>query len=376
MAAPPEPPRRVFVVLDDGLGGGMLSTAVDAFLVTLILVNVAAVVLETVPDIRERHDELLTTIELFSVAVFTVEYLVRLWVAPEHPLYRQHGPAGGRMRYSVSLGAMIDLVAIAPFYLAFFITGDLRILRLFRLVRFLKLARYSAGLRPLMHALQREWRALVATTVVIACLILTAATFLYYTEHLAQPEDFGSIPAAMWWAVATLTTVGYGDVVPVTALGKFMGGVVMLFGLAMLALPIGIMATAFGQEIHRREFVVNWAMVAKVPLFAELDAEAISEVMTLLDAQTVPPGHVVARGGERAGSMYFIVTGSVETEFEGEKFKFGTGDFFGEGALYREARRLVTFTALEKTSLMVLGHNELETLMLRRPDIAGTPRSA
>ena len=133
----------------------------------------------------------------------------------------------------------------------------------------------------------------------MAGLVLVAAAIMYAAERNAQPDVFGSIPQALWWAVVTLTTVGYGDVVPLDRGRKILGGVVMLFGLAMFALPLGIVATAFVQEVHRREFVVTWSMVARVPLFSTLDASEIAEIMNLLKAQTVPPGGMIVRRGDR-----------------------------------------------------------------------------
>ena len=187
-------------------------------------------------------------------------------------------------------------------------------LALLRLVRFFKLARYSSGLTSLLEAIYSERHALVATLLILSGLVLTMASFMYLAERDAQPDRFGTIPDAMWWAIVTLTTVGYGDVVPITPLGKVIGGLAAIMGVAMLALPVGIVATAFSDVIHRRQFVVTWSMVAKVPIFRSLDATAIAEIMQLLHSRTAQKGDVVARRGEQADAMYFIVRGEVEVE--------------------------------------------------------------
>jgi voltage-gated potassium channel len=174
----------------------------------------------------------------------------------------------------------------------------------------------------------------------------------------------------MWWAIVTLRTIGYGDVVPVTALGRVVASVTIFLGLIMVALPIGIVATAFAEEIHRRDFVVTWGMVARVPLFAELQATDIADIMRLLRAQQVEAGDVIARRGEPAHSMYFIAAGEVEIELKHERVRLGAGHFFGEIAALRRTRRSATVTAVMRTSLFVLDAHDLHVLMDREPRIA------
>ena len=163
---------------------------------------------------------------------------------------------------------------------------DLRVLRVLRLFRLLKLVRYSPALQTLGRVLADEYRALLGALLVILVLLLFASTAMYFLERGAQPDKFGSIPAAAWWALATLTTVGYGDIVPVTPLGKLLGGVVMLLGVGMIALPVAIIATGFSQESSRHQFVVTWSMVARVPLFATMDESEIAEITKLLYTRT------------------------------------------------------------------------------------------
>lgn len=362
--------RRVYRVLDEGVAGDPISRWVDRALVILIIFNVLAVVLESAQEISAAYGSWFRWFEIVSVAIFSVEYALRVWVAPEYWPGNTPNKWRARLAWMKTPAALIDLAAIAPFYLSLFLPFDLRFLRIFRLVRFLKLARYSAGLRSLARAVYAERRALAASFIIMVGLILTSASLAYLAENAAQPDKFGSIPAAMWWAVATLTTVGYGDVVPVTAFGKLLGGFVMLIGFATFALPVGIVATAFSSEIHRRDFVVTWTMIARVPLFGELDAGEIADIMSLLHARTAIAGEVIARKGDPAHSMYFIVNGAVQVDLESGPVTLSEGDFFGEVALLRKATRSATVTASVRTSLLVLDADALHALMDRQPDIA------
>ena len=269
-------------------------------------------------------------IELVTVSVFTIEYALRLWVAPLHPPFRRLNFFRAAFKQAISLPALIDLLTILPFYLALVSPADLRVFIVFRIIRFLKIARYSPGIRSLYEAIINERRALLACLVILASLILASASVMHLVEHQAQPEKFGTIPDAMWWAVVTLTTVGYGDAVPITALGKFIAGLIAIMGLGILALPVGIIATSFAEVIHRRDFVVTWGMVSRVPLFRELDADDVAQIMRFLRSHTAEPGEIVVRRGDIGHSMYFIASGQIELERPNhEKALIGEGDFFG-----------------------------------------------
>ena len=363
--------QRLFQILEQGTQNDVASRIVDRILITLIVLNVVVVVLETVDSLYAVWRPWFLAVEILSVAVFTLEYVLRLWVADEHILFREKGPILARVRYMLTPAAIIDLLAILPSYAGLFVpAADLRFLRLFRLVRFLKLARYSPGINSLMLAMRSEMRALLAALVVMVGLALIGASTMYLLERHIQPEHFGSIPAALWWAVSTLTTVGYGDVVPVTPAGKVLGGVMMFFGLGMFALPIGIIATAFAQEVHRRDFVVRWGMVARAPLFEHLSANEIAEVMKLLQSQSFRAGGLIVAKGEPAHSMYFITAGAVEIDLKDGPVLLETGAFFGEIALMRKAQRSATVRAAEDTQLLVLDATDFHHLMEKQPKIA------
>jgi voltage-gated potassium channel len=364
--------HRVYQVLEQGAVGDLLSVAVDRFLVALILINLVAVALESLPQLATRYALLFAAIEIVSLIVFTAEYFLRLWTAVEHGPHRHLKATRARLKYALSPAGLIDLVAVLPFWFAMLVPDALRVILVFRIVRFLKIARYSPAMRSLLDVLYRERRALFGSFTILLGTALVAAALMYLAERHAQPDKLGTIPDAMWWAIITLSTIGYGDVVPVTVLGKLIAVVSVFLGMIMIALPVGIIATAFAEQIHRREFIVTWGMIARVPLFAELDAGEISDVMQLLRAQRAEAGEVIVRAGDPAHSMYFIASGEVEIAVKGKKdtLRLGVGQFFGEVAVLRRARRSATVTALTRTSLLVLAAQDLHALMQRDPRIA------
>ncbi|MDX1606018.1 MAG: ion transporter [Candidatus Competibacterales bacterium] len=221
-------------------------------LMVLIGLNVVAVTLESVPALDARFHRQFVIFEVFSIAVFTLEYGLRVWSCIDRSDWHDHHPVRGRIRFMLTPFALIDLIAILPFYLGFVVGHDLRFLRVLRLVRLFKLTRYSIAMQALLEALQDEADSLAAALFLLCVLFVLASGGIYLIEHEVQPQEFGSIPAAMWWAMATLTTVGYGDVVPMTALGKFFGGCITVIGVGMVALPAGIIASGFSEHLRRR----------------------------------------------------------------------------------------------------------------------------
>jgi voltage-gated potassium channel len=362
--------RRIFEILEHGAAGGRASWWVGSALIGLIIVNLLAVVLGSLPDIARDYANSLAVIEYISIVVFSIEYALRLWVAVEHETGTSAHPLRARIAYATSLNGIIDLVAIVPFVLGFFLPADLRAFLVFRIFRFLKLARYSVGVRSLLDAIHEERRPLGGCVLIFAGAALVAASLMYLVEHDAQPEKFGSIPQALWWAVSTLGTTGYGDVVPITPLGKVINGLTIMCALVMIALPVGIVATAFSQNIHRRDFIVTWGMVARVPLFAGLKASEIADICRLLRTETAEAGAIVTRRGDPAHSMYFVASGGVEIELPDGEVAMGAGQFFGEIAVLRRARRSATVRAVERTRLLVLDARDFRTLVSAQPDLA------
>src|SRR6266700_1992779 len=362
--------RRLYEILAHGTIGDRTAVMVSRLIVILIVINLVAMILDSVPALQAQYGPLFFAVEVLSLVAFTIEYGLRVWVAAEHAPNRHASERKARWKFVSSPLGVIDLLAVLPFWLALVLPADLRVFLVFRMVRFLKLARYSPAMRSLLDALNNERRALFGCFVILLGATLVTASIMHVVEGHAQPDKFGTIPDAMWWAIVTLGTIGYGDVVPVTVLGRLVASVTIFVGLVMVALPIGIVATAFSEQIHRRDFVVTWGMVARVPLFAELKASDIADIMRLLRAQQVEAGVVIARRGEPAHAMYFIAAGEVEIELKTKRVRLAAGQFFGEIAALRRARRSATATAVTRASLLVLDAHDLHALMDREPRIA------
>ncbi len=244
--------RRTFELLNLGSGSDRLSLSMDWLLISLILLNVVANVVESVPEIGQAYMPWFHGFELFSVAIFSVEYVLRLVCCIEGDDPRFHHPVRGRLRWATSPLAITDLLAIVPFYLSAFVAIDLRMLRVLRLLRIFKLAHYFSALNVLLDVIRTERHAFGAAYFIVVLGLILAASGVYVFEHAAQPEALGSIPAAIWWSVSTLTTVGYGDVTPVTLGGKIFGTVVMILGVGTVAVPTGLLATGFALELRKR----------------------------------------------------------------------------------------------------------------------------
>ena len=326
--------------------------------------------LETVPVLQTRYDSLFTAIEIFSLVVFTVEYGLRIWVSVEHAPYRHLSPRFPRLRFILSTFELVDLMAVLPFWMAFFVPAEFRVILVFRVIRFLKLTRYSPGMRSLLDAIYAERRALFGCMVIFIGATLVSATIMYFIERHAQPGKFGTIPDAMWWAIVTLSKIGYGDVVPVTAAGKLLATITIFMGLVIVALPVGIMATAFADQIHRRDFVITWGMVARVPLFADLRGSDIAHIMQLLRAQQVEAGATIVRRGESAHSMYFVADGEVEIELKDRRNSTWRRPFLRRDSGVATGSQVRNSDRAERTSLLVLDADDLHALMNREPRIA------
>lgn len=228
---------------------------VNLFIVGLIALNSLAIILHSVPEIRD-HPRLATIFidfEIFSVIVFTIEYLLRVWASIESEHY-QH-PVWGRVKFIFSAWALVDLLAILPFYLTLFTTdfGLIRMLRILRVVRLYRLTKYSHALNMIKTAINYTKEELILSYTFLLFAMLISSSIIYYLEHPVQPEAFPSIPASLWWGVVTMTTLGYGDVYPITVLGKIFGGFVAILGVALFSLPTGILASGFIEQINDKK---------------------------------------------------------------------------------------------------------------------------
>lgn len=242
--------RRIWEIVEAARPGDVASRRFDLFILALIGLNVAAVVLESVRAIAERFGAAFGLFGAFSVLVFVGEYAARLWSCVEDP--RSPGGLRGRLRYALRPLALVDLIAIVPF-LATLGTADMRVLRavrLFRLVWLLKAGRYLPALTLLRRVVHAKREELIMSTALTSVLLIVASSLIYFAEGAAQPDKFSSIPASMWWAVATLTTVGYGDVYPVTVLGRVAAGFLALLGIGLFALPTAILGSGLVEAVQ------------------------------------------------------------------------------------------------------------------------------
>ena len=341
-------------------------------IISIIIIDVLAMILASVPEFDARFGWAFTIVKIAAVAVFGLEYLARLWSVVGHS-QRKKSPARDRIEYALSSLGIIDLLAFLPAAIAL-VAGSRSTLVLLGVLPFFKLVRYSPAMRSLLAALHAERRTLFGCLVILAGAVLVFASLLYAIEHDVQPDKLGTIPQAMWWAIVTLGTVGYGDVVPVTPLGKLVSVFAIIGGLTMIALPVAIISTAFADEVRRRDFVVTWAMLARVPLFSHLSATEIADIMRLLRAQTIESGDILVRRGDVASSMYFITAGEVEIELPNRRVRLSDGTFFGEIALLHRTKRSGTVTAMRKTRLLALDAQDFHALIERMPTLAAHVR--
>ena len=245
---------RTFELLNPATFGDQTSRLWDQFFSVLILLNVVAVTLESVEALHEKYDQIFHYFELFSILIFTVEYSLRVWVAPLKYENRVAASYSARVKYIFSLNGIIDLLSIIPFYLQFMLPGlDLRILRTLRLLRILKLSTYNSALSDLIEAIREERRSFIAAGYIFVVMFIIASSLIYFAEHQKHPTHFNSIPDSMYWALITLTTVGYGDVTPVTALGKLISVISAMGGVIVVALLTGIIASSFSLQMERRK---------------------------------------------------------------------------------------------------------------------------
>lgn len=245
--------KRTWEIVEAAKAGDTASRVFDISILLLIFLNVLAVIVGSVHSIQVRWGVFLGAFEVLSVVVFTVEYVARLWSCTVDP--RFSGRIGGRIRLALRAMSIIDLLAILPFYLPF-CGADLRVLRVLRLLRILrvaKIARYYASLDLIKHVFQSRKEELLLTSALMGLLLVVSSSVLYYCENAVQPDTFSSIPATLWWAVATLTTVGYGDMYPVTILGKFFASIIAILGIGMFALPTGIIGAGFVEAIQKKK---------------------------------------------------------------------------------------------------------------------------
>ncbi len=326
----------------------------------LTTVGVVAAVIDTSREIGAREHLVLLAIVVAVAVCFAAEFMLRLW--------RAEGRLERRAYLTCSDG-VIDFAAAIALPLGWLLVSDPRDVTLFAVVWALRYIRHTTGLDLLWRILRRSRTALFSVAAIFIVIFLVAATLGYVFERDAQPETFGSVPRAMWWAIVTLTTTGYGDLVPTTLWGRFLASWLMIGGIVMFALQAGIIASAFAEELQRRHFLHTWDLVTTVPFFQELGAAAIADIVRLLQARDVAAGTVIMRRGEPGDAMYFIVSGEATVLLSPEPIQLGPGSFFGEMALLFGMPRSATVVATAPSVLLVLDIADFRELAGRRPEL-------
>ena len=340
----------------------------------MVAAGVGIMLADTVVPWRQAYDDALDAGFQIVCAFFFAEYVLRLWAAPGAPGATHHAKWRARLAWARSLGGVCDFLGALPGVLD--IVFDPRYASLFGFIWVFKLVRYSPGLVSLERVIGNARHALLSVLLGFGILLLLAASLAYLLERSTQPDAFGSIPAALWWAIVTMTTTGYGDVIPQTVLGRMLSGIVMVSGILVFALWAGILAMGFAEETRRREFLRTWDLVAKVPFFHDVGAAAIADVAQLLRPRDYPAGAVVVRRGERGDCMYFVASGEVEIRLRPESIRLAPGDFFGELALLTGDPRNATIVAVRQSTLLRLDIVDFRHLLGRQPELARIIRAA
>jgi len=365
--------KGLYEIVEGGHYGSARGQLFDAFIGVVVLVAVTVTVLSTEP----KFADLLPTferIEWACVVIFLFEYVSRVLVCPDDRQDRYGDGWRGRMRYMLTPMAIIDLLAFAPMLLALFVHIDSDYFLLLRLLRLFKLLRYFSAFETLAVVLSNERKPMLASGILMIILLIMMSTLGYLVERGAQPDAFGSVPQAMWWGIVTLATIGYGDMVPQTVLGKVIGGLTSILGLGMFALPAGIVASGFAEEMRRRNFMVTWTLVSSVPFFEHLPASRIAVIASSLEPRSASRGEAIIRKGDPADGMYFLIEGECDVMIGDKPIRLRDGDFFGEMALLSDRPRSASIVAQGFTRLLKLRVDHFHRLMANHPDLAAAMR--
>jgi voltage-gated potassium channel len=332
--------------------------------------GIAIMMVVTVRPLEAAYGEAMAAGFYVVAAFFLVEYVLRLIAAPEAPGGEHRGALRAQLHWALSLGGLFDLAAVLPGIIAL-LYGPAA--TLFGFIWAFKYVRYSAGLASLGRVISHARHALLSVLLGFSIVLLAAASLAYLLERHAHPGDpnaFASIPAALWWGIETMTTTGYGDVVPHTFAGRALSGVVMVGGILIFALWTGILVNGYAEELRRRDFLRTWDLVAKVPFFHNISAALIAEVARLLRPRDYADRAVIMRRGEPGECMYFVVEGEVEIQLQSGPIFLGPGQFFGERALVTGEPRNATVAASQPCTLLVLDIVDFHELLARQPELA------
>jgi voltage-gated potassium channel len=358
---------RVTTDIFDENGVSRLSWAYRMVEAAAVIIGVGAMIAGTEPTLPPYWDHISLVTDIFVLGFFTLDWLARLWIMP---LKVEGIPVSqARWRWLTSRASIIGLLCFVPMTFGEIIDHsqtDAPILAILWVARF---AHYSKGIDMLFAVFQRERQAMSAIMLLFFSVLLAGGVLEYLAERGNDPDQFNSVGQTLWWAITTLTTTGYGDMVPKTGLGRLIAGGMMISGLIVFGLLAGVLATGFAQEMRRRDFLRNWDLVAQVPLFHDVGAGTIADLANLLRPRELPARSVVARRGAPGDCMFFIVNGEVEIQVEPKPVKLTGGDFFGEMALVTGATRNATVVTTEATRLLVLDIADFRALASEKPEL-------
>jgi voltage-gated potassium channel len=328
-----------------------------------VATGIAMMVVLTVVPAYEAAHHWVDAVLWACLVYFVFEWVVRL----RHAVLSQRG-----WTYALSFRGLVDAAAGLAVPVALVCGVEHKTAWLLGVLWVLKVVPGIPGLRQLRRVLVVESGPLLSVLVIFLMVVFLASVAEYFLEHDVQPATFGSVPAALWWAVVTLTTTGYGDAVPITPLGRIVAAMVMICGLGVFGLWTGILATGFAAETRRDNFLKTWESVSKVPFFANLGPAAIADVTHMLRTMDLPARTMIIRKGQQGDCMYFIASGEVEVDLPGKKVALGEGAFFGEMALLGNNMRGANVTTTKVSRLLVLDLVDFRLLMARHPDLAET----
>jgi voltage-gated potassium channel len=356
----PEPPALpVFAQFLRATAGRNMTKAAYA----AVAIGVATMVLLTINPAYEAAHHWVDGVLWACLAFFAFEWVVRI----RHALRTGRGLA-----YLLAGRGLLDAACALAVPIALLCGANSKTAWLLAVLWLVKVITGVPGLRQLRRVLVLESGPLLSVLAIFLIVLFLGSVAEYFLERDAQPNTFDSIPAALWWAVTTLTTTGYGDVVPITPLGRIVAAMVMISGLGVFGLWTGILATGFAAETRRDNFLKTWESVSKVPFFASLGPSAIADVTHMLRTIDLPPRAMIIRKGQQGDCMYFIASGEVEVDLPGKKVQLGEGAFFGEMALLGNNVRNANITTTRLSKLLVLDLVDFRLLMARHPDLVET----
>jgi voltage-gated potassium channel len=372
-AAPPSRTARIVAVLATMLDRRSMSARARLYRraeATLILIGLLAMIVMTTLSIADAARSLASGVLIVIMVLFLIDAAVRLALSRAITAHeRLETEDGDTARWIGTAWGALDVLTILPMAIAaplYWTPSGAPLLASLWLLRF---ARYSRGGRILATVILREREPILGVLLLFGMVLTGGAVLGYLAERHAQPAVFTSVGASLWWAITTLTTTGYGDMVPVTPLGRMVGGAVMIGGLGTISLLAGILATGFAAELKRTEFLRSWDMISKVSFFENAGAATIADVASLLRPRDFPARSVVTRRGQPGDCMYFIVDGEVEILIEPKPVRLGPGAFFGEIAILTGAPRNATVITTKVTQLLSLDIADFRALAASRPEL-------